>query len=87
MKQEAVSKPYCNQSQVEYLPPEREGIDRYALALCRDLADVCDDPSYRSDEVVRGLAEFLHLSGQIQAKHLNRGGGEGSLFDKAADRG
>jgi hypothetical protein len=43
-------------SPVEYLPPEREGIDTYAKHLCEHLADKYDDPSYREGDVVHGLA-------------------------------
>ncbi len=56
---------------IEYLPPEREGIDRYAKQVCDQLAERYDDPSYREGEVVHGLADFLDLAGKIQAKHFN----------------
>lgn len=68
---------------IEYLPPEREGIDTYAKQLCEHLADKYDDPSYREGEVVHGLAEFLSISGTIHAKQCNRR----QVFDNAADRG
>lgn len=68
---------------LEYIAPEREGIDRYAQSVCEQLAERYNDPVYREGEVVHGLAEFLRLAGTIQARYFNRSG----VFDNSSGEG
>ena len=76
-------RPQQTARKVEYLPPEREGIDRYAQQVCDELAQRYADPSFREREIIDGLAEFLHLAGKIQARHFS---GQDS-FDNAPREG
>lgn len=76
-------KPQQTAREVEYLPPERESIDRYAQQVCEELAERYADPSFREREIMDGLAEFLHLAGKIQARHFS---GQDS-FDNAPGEG
>lgn len=76
-------KPQQTARKVEYLPPEREGIDRYAQQVCEELAHRSADPSFRERDIMDGLAEFLHLAGKIQAKYLS----SQDSFDNAPGEG
>ena len=69
--------------QAEYLPPEREGIDRYAAQVCAEMAERHADPSFTDSEIRDGLAEFLHLAGKIQAKYFSKQ----EPFDKSGTGG
>ena len=66
-----MASPQHPKRQVIYDSPSRDAAYEYASMLCHELAERGDE-SYKDAEVIRGLAEFLHLSGSIQAKHLNR---------------
>ncbi len=59
---------------LEYQPPDSRLVQELAESLCRDEGLLPTSPE-SGTEVVRGLAEFLKLAGSIQAKHLNRTGG------------
>ena len=73
----------ANHPHAEYLPPEREGIDRYAQQVCAEMAERHADPTFNDPDVRDGLAEFLHLAGKIQAKHFSKQ----RAFDKSSTRG
>lgn len=66
-----MASPQHPKRQVIYDSPSHDVVYEYATKLCHELAEHGDE-SYKDVEVIRGLAEFLHLSGSIQAKHLNR---------------
>lgn len=53
--------------EVLYSPPAPETLDAFAWQVCRQLGE-----SYAEPEVVRGLAAFIQVAAQIQAKQLNK---------------
>ena len=62
--------PVNNPSPV-YEPPAGSQIDRFACAVCEQLAQETNDETVVSPEVVSGLGAFLKLLFRLEAKRRN----------------
>ncbi len=68
---------------IEYHPPDKQTIRRFAQDVAETLAERHNDRGYLAAEVVQGFADFLQVVAWIEAKRLNQ---EAGLFDKGTEQ-
>ena len=57
-------------TEIEYVPPSAEKVDKYVQAVCRTLGEI--DPIYNTREARDDLRQFLQVAADIEIARLNK---------------